>query len=248
MFVQLQLLDRLETGIMIQAEQNTSKIVVIIPAYNESGDMAGVIRAVLSHGIFSVIVVDDGSTNQLAESLVRLPIIYLKHRVNLGQGAALQTGMAFARKMDADLAVTFDADGQHDASDLPALIAPILEQEADVVFGSRFLEKKVSRMSFGRKMVLQMARVVNFIFSGLLLSDAHNGLRAFNKRALEKIEITENRMAHASEILFQVKQHNLSFIEVPVHIQYTPYSHKKGQSGFDGLRVFIDIVLHKLFG
>jgi polyprenyl-phospho-N-acetylgalactosaminyl synthase len=233
---------------MLTLQQNKDKIVVIIPAYNEGGELLRVIRSVLSHGIFTVIVVDDGSAHRLDSALHQFSIFYLRHRVNLGQGAAIQTGLEFARSMDADLAITFDADGQHDAEDLPALIAPILEQETDVVFGSRFLEKKVSKMSFRRKMVLTLARIVNFLFSGLLLSDAHNGLRAFNKSALEKIEITENRMAHASEILFLVKKHRLRFKEVPVHISYTTYSNKKGQSGFDGLKVFIDIVLHKLFG
>ena len=81
-----------------------------------------------------------------------------------------------------------------------------------------------------------------------MLSDAHNGLRALNKTALEKIRITENRMAHASEILFQVKKYRLRFKEVPVHISYTRYSYKKGQTGLDSIKVFIDIVLHKLFG
>ena len=232
---------------MLNPDQNNSKLTVIIPAYNETGEIFRVIRRILSHGIFTVIVVDDGSTNNLHEQLNHLPIHYLRHRTNLGQGAALQTGIIFSKRIGAELAVTFDADGQHDASDLPALIEPILEKETDVVFGSRFLEKKASQMSGARKLLVQIARIVNFLFSGLLLSDAHNGLRAFNKTALEKIEITENRMAHASEILFQVKQHHLRFKEVPVHISYTPYSHKKGQSGHDALKVFIDIVLHKLF-
>ena len=220
---------------------------MIIPSYNESGEIERVVRSILSHGIFTIVLVDDGSTTRLDEQVKDLPVYCLRHRTNLGQGAALQTGMVFSKKIGAELAVTFDADGQHDASDLPALIEPILEKDADVVFGSRFLAKKASQMSGTRKLLVQIARIVNFLFSGLLLSDAHNGLRAFNKTALEKIEITENRMAHASEILFQVKHHRLRFKEVPVHISYTAYSHKKGQSGLDALKVFIDIVLHKLF-
>ena len=174
--------------------------------------------------------------------------LYLRHRVNLGQGAALQTGLEFARKMKAEIVITFDADGQHDPGDLETLLAPLLENQADIVFGSRFLEKKVSSLSLRRKWVLQLARLINFLFSGLMLSDAHNGLRALNKTALEKIRITENRMAHASEILFQVKKYRLRFKEVPVHISYARSSYKKGQTGLDSIKVFIDIVLHKLFG
>jgi hypothetical protein len=98
-----------------------------------------------------------------------------------------------------------------------------------------------------KKVVLHTARLINYIFSGLLLSDAHNGLRAFNATALQKITITENRMAHASEILFEIKKHKLRFKEVPVTISYTAYSKKKGQSIWDSVRILFDLILHKLF-
>src|SRR5262245_4714215 len=112
---------------MISTDQHISKLFVIIPAYNETGEIVRVIRSVLSQGIFSVVIIDDGSSNGLKQQLIGLPVYYLRHRANLGQGAALQTGMTFSMKMGAELVVTFDADGQHNASDLPSLIQPILE-------------------------------------------------------------------------------------------------------------------------
>ncbi len=176
-----------------------------------------------------------------------MPVHYLYHRINLGQGAALQTGIDYARKMNPDIIITFDADGQHTINDFTALIMPILRQEADIVLGSRFLPDSGTILSFPKRMVLQVARFVNFLFSGLLLTDAHNGLRALNRKAYEKISIRENRMAHASEILFEIRKHQLRFMEVPVHIFYTDYSKQKGQSVFDSIKILFDLILHKLF-
>src|SRR4029079_19417277 len=126
------------------------------------------------------------------------------------QGAALQTGIDYAKMLEADIVVTFDADGQHSAADVKTLVEPLLKNEVDIVLGSRFLTTNTD-IPFPRKIVLQVARWVNFLFTGILLTDAHNGLRALGKRGLEKITITENRMAHASEILFEIKKQNLKF-------------------------------------
>jgi polyprenyl-phospho-N-acetylgalactosaminyl synthase len=195
----------------------------------------------------AIIVVDDGSAEPIRKSLADFPVTILRHRANLGQGAALQTGIVYARKLDADIVITFDADGQHNAEDVAGLIAPIVQNQADIVLGSRFLPESQTRLAFSRKFVLQTARLINYLLSGVLLSDAHNGLRALNKTALEKINLTENRMAHASEILFEIKRHELRYIEVPVLIKYTDYSKQKGQSTHDSIKVLFDLVLHKLF-
>jgi len=195
----------------------------------------------------AIIVVDDGSAEPIRKSLADFPVTILRHRTNLGQGAALQTGIVYARKLDADIVITFDADGQHNAEDVAGLIAPIVQNQADIVLGSRFLPESQTRLALSRKFVLQTARLINYLLSGVLLSDAHNGLRALNKTALEKINLTENRMAHASEILFEIKRHELRYIEVPVLIKYTDYSKQKGQSTHDSIKVLFDLVLHKLF-
>jgi glycosyltransferase involved in cell wall biosynthesis len=176
-----------------------------------------------------------------------LPVVLLEHKVNLGQGAALQTGLTYARKLNTDIVITFDADGQHNEEDIKSLIAPIITNVADVVLGSRFLPDNVSRVPLTKRFILQFARIINFLFSGVLLTDAHNGLRALNRTALAKINLTENRMAHASEFLFEIKKHKLRWKEIPVHIRYTEYSIQKGQKTWDSIKVLFDLLLHKLF-
>jgi glycosyltransferase involved in cell wall biosynthesis len=225
---------------------NPDQILVIVPVYNEGAEMLRTITQLIDAG-YKVIVVDDGSATPIKESIAHLPVTILRHRVNLGQGAALQTAFAFAKKLHPFVVITFDADGQHDANDIPAMIAPIREQRADIVLGSRFLPESGNGMSSSKKWLLQVARFINFLLSGTLLSDAHNGFRAMNRLALEKIELTENRMAHASEILFETRKHKLRFCEVPVNIRYTDYSKQKGQSAPDSIKVLFDLVLHKLF-
>lgn len=228
------------------AEAHHKKIVVVLPVYNEGPVIRQVITSLLKI-VTTIVVVDDGSAVPVIEQLRDLPLVLLQHRVNLGQGAALQTGLAYARKLNADIVITFDADGQHNEEDIKSLIAPIIINEADVVLGSRFLPDSVSRVPFTKRFILQFARIINFLFSGVLLTDAHNGLRALNNVALAKITLTENRMAHASEFLFEIKKHKLRYKEIPVHIRYTDYSIQKGQKARDSIKVLFDLLLHKLF-
>lgn len=222
-------------------------IVVVMPAYNENGMVRQTAELLLQQGIRALIIVDDGSDTPVIHLVHDLPVIVLRHKVNLGQGAALQTGFSHAKKLNADILVTFDADGQHDVQDIPALVAPLRGQEADIVLGSRFLPGSGAHPGFSKKIVLKLARLINFLLSGALLSDAHNGFRALNREALQKIMLTENRMAHASEILFETRRHKLRYCEVPVHIRYTEYSKQKGQSAWDSIKILFDLVLHKLF-
>jgi glycosyltransferase involved in cell wall biosynthesis len=222
------------------------KIVVVVPAYNEGPVIRQVVTSLLKI-VTTIIVVDDGSAVPVIKQLHDLPLVILHHKVNLGQGAALQTGLTYAKKLNADIAITFDADGQHSEEDIKSLIAPLITNEADVVLGSRFLPDSVSKVPFTKRFILQFARIINFVLSGILLTDAHNGLRALNRAALAKINLTENRMAHASEFLFEIKKHELRCREIPVHIRYTDYSIQKGQRAGDSIKVLFDLLLHKLF-
>ena len=222
-------------------------ILIIIPVYNEKTTIRSVVTELIANPNNRVIIVDDGSTEDIFTELHNLHVYYIRHRMNLGQGAALQTGFDFARQIACDVIITFDADGQHDHRDLPALITPVLRNEADIVFGSRFIDAGRTHIPRTRKYILKLARLVNFLFTGVLLSDAHNGLRAFHPKLLHILRLTENRMAHATEILYLVKKHKLSYCEAAVQIRYTAYSKHKGQGDWNSVRIFSDLVLHKIF-
>ena len=222
------------------------KIYVVIPSFNENSVIRTVVEELLTFG-YEVVVVDDGSSISLNKVLAGLPIFLLQHEVNMGQGAAIQTGLEFALSQGASFIITFDADGQHHAEDIDRLLKPLREDRYDIILGSRFLEGSVHNMPTKRKFLLQFGRRLNYLFTGLLLSDAHNGLRAMNHKAAESIKITENRMAHATEILALIRKNRLRYAELPVRVTYSEYSKKKGQALGSSFRIFFDLLLNKIF-
>ncbi len=225
---------------------NNASVYIIVPAYNEQEVLNKTISALVTLA-YSVVVVDDGSTMNLKEYVKELPVYFLQHQINLGQGAALQTGNQFALKMGAEYIVHFDADGQHQLSDIEKLLQPLIDKECDITLGSRFLNQQEKEVPGGKRAIIHTARYINYMFTGILLSDAHNGLRAMNKKSAGLMVLTENRMSHASEILFLIKKHRLKIKEIPVSILYTNYSKKKGQSIWNSIRILFDLLLHKLF-
>lgn len=226
---------------------DSSKIFVVVPSFNEAKQLRHTLAPLIEQG-YSVVVVDDFSTDSTAQTIQDLPVYYLRHPINLGQGAALQTGMNFSVQQNANYIVHFDADGQHNYREIPLLINALQTQAADVALGTRFKRPEdVAAIPTFRRFILRVAILVNGIMTGLWLSDAHNGFRAFTKEAASKIKITENRMAHATEILSLIKQQHLKVVEVPVHIEYTDYSKLKGQSSSNSINILIDLILNKLF-
>ena len=212
---------------------------VVIPAYRESR----VVRAVVEqlHGICPrIVVVDDGSKDETGPEARASGATVLTHVVNLGQGAALQTGIDFALLQGADYIFTFDADGQHDPESLKVLAETMRSTGADVVLGSRWLGR-VEDMPPLRRAILRLAVVFTRLHSGLGVSDTHNGLRLFTRAAALRIRITQPRMAHASEILAQIGSSKLRFAEAPVTVRYTEYSLRKGQKVSGMFRVLLDI-------
>lgn len=220
-------------------------VFVVIPCYNESPEvLCGVVESLLGCG-YEVVVVDDGSERAASAAVSGLAVHSLRHAVNLGQGAALQTGMEYCRRLGADVVVHFDADGQHDVADIPRLLEA-LASGADVALGSRFLPGSESNMPRGRRLLLRLARLVNGVLTGLWLTDAHNGLRAFRGQALTCIDLHENRMAHATEILEQIRRGGLRVQEVPVTVRYTDYSRGKGQRWSGAVTILLDLLLGRL--
>ncbi len=222
------------------------RVFVVIPSYNEGKVIRQTIRSLPDQ--YHVVLVDDASTDDTINAVRDLPIYYLRHDINLGQGAALQTGMDFARQQGADIVVHFDADGQHNPADIQSFIDVLQTRQVDVVLGSRFLRNDDLRaIPQLRRMLLRVARIVNGLLTGLWLSDAHNGFRVMNRRALTAIQLKENRMAHASEILMQIRRQQLRYVEMPTHIVYTDYSQVKGQRWQGAIDIMIDVFINKYF-
>lgn len=209
---------------------------VVIAAFNEGAVIRGVVAELVEAG-WSVVLVDDGSVDRTAFEAREGGATVLRHVVNLGQGAALQTGIDYAVRRGADYIVTFDADGQHRCEDIPALLAALAD--ADVALGSRFLGS-VEGASLRRKALLKTAVVMSNKLSGLRLSDAHCGLRAFRAEVAPKLRIRQDRMAHASELLRKISTSGARVVEVPVTVKYTEHSMRKGQTGFQAVRILFD--------
>jgi polyprenyl-phospho-N-acetylgalactosaminyl synthase len=220
------------------------RVFVVIAAYNEAATIRDVVKRVLVH-YPCVVVVDDGSTDGTLRLLQDLDIFRLRHVINRGQGASLQTGIRFALRQGADVIVTFDADGQHHEKDIPVLVDPILRNECDVCLGSRFLGV-AHNMPFSRRLVLGGGIAFARIVSGVRVTDVHNGLRALSRTAAESLHIATDRMAHASEILDHLKRKKLRFKEVPVDIYYSRGTLEKGQSSWNALRIAFEVFYTKI--
>lgn len=213
---------------------------VVVPLYNESTVVGDVIRD-LRTAFPCVVAVDDGSSDDSAQVAREAGAVVVQHPINLGQGAAIQTGFDAALRLGAQFVVTFDSDGQHQRSDAEAMVERLRADEADVVFGSRFLDGR-TRPGLVKRTVLRGAILYSNLTTGVHLSDTHNGLRALNRRALGAIHIRQNRMAHASEIIEQVGRADLRWVEHPVHILYTDYSRAKGQSVFNAVNILTEMI------
>jgi glycosyltransferase involved in cell wall biosynthesis len=219
------------------AVAGTSDAYVVIAAFNEARVIRGVVGEVAALG-YPVVVVDDGSNDDTAACARVAGVTVLRHAVNLGQGAALQTGIEYALRRGARSVVTFDADGQHSVEDLPALLAALATH--DVALGSRFLGKPVVGASRSRRLLLRTATTLSNRMTGMTLTDAHCGLRAFRASAAPALAITQDRMAHASELLRKIRTSGLRVIEVPVTVKYTEHSLRKGQTGLQAVRILFD--------
>jgi polyprenyl-phospho-N-acetylgalactosaminyl synthase len=223
----------------LQLKDRVMKIFIIVPAYNEESRIGEVI-ADISKYADKVVVVDDCSTDNTVKKVRGKNVVLLRHAVNLGQGAAIQTGFDYAKLSGAEVIVTFDADGQFLASEIPAMIKPIIENKADITLGSRFKGKTIN-MPLLRKVVLKVGIIFTYIFSGIKLSDTHNGFRALRRNAIDRLEITQNRMAHASEIIDKIAKSGLSYVEVPVTVKYNT-DMKKGQTNLNAIRIIASLI------
>lgn len=219
-----------------------NRTVCIIPMYNESEVIFDVVTT-LKETFPNVICVDDGSTDNSAEVATQAGATVIQHAVNIGQGAALATGFAWvSNRSQFEYVITFDADGQHRPSDALALVTKLKHDGLDIVFASRFLDHGSEEVPQFKAILLKSVAYFTKFFTDVQLSDAHNGLRALTVAASRKLLITQNGMAHASQIVSLVLKSNLKYSEIPVRVLYTPYSRSKGQSILNSVNIVLDLI------
>ena len=220
---------------------------VVVPVFREEAVVGSVVAA-LRESFPHVVCVDDGSRDGSAAVAAAAGARVVRHPVNLGQGAALQTGMEFALLDPAcRYLVTFDADGQHRVADAARMVELLPTGGYDVVLGSRFLGDATG-LTPGRRLLLRTAAALTRLTAGIPVTDAHNGLRAMTREFAVRLDITMPGMAHASEITEAVGRLRARWVEVPVTIDYTDYSRGKGQRSINSVNIAFDLSVHQLFG
>lgn len=221
-----------------------SNTAFVIPVYNEEQVIYGVAKSVLKQFKY-VVCVNDGSRDNSSNEIVRSGAYLVEHPINMGQGAALQTGIEFARQLPVEYFVTFDADGQHRIVDVKAMLKEIQKGEFDIILGSRFLGSTIG-MSPSKRLILKLGIQFSNVMSGLKLTDTQNGLRLFNRSVAETIQITLPDMSHASEIVEIIANKKYRYTEIPVTIEYTDYSKAKGQGLMNAINIGFDTLLRRI--
>lgn len=224
---------------------SNSDVWVVVPVFNEAPVVRGVLEG-LRANFDNVVAVDDGSTDGSAAEIEASGAHLVHHPFNLGAGAALQTGVTFALlDPGARYLVTFDADGQHRVEDAVSMVERLRSTPVDVLIGSRFLGA-ATNMRLSRRFLLKSARLFDRASSGIALTDAHNGLRAFTRRFAELLELRVADMGWASEFLTRLAQSGLPYAEHPVTVEYTSYSLAKGQPSINSVNIGMDVVLNRM--
>jgi glycosyltransferase involved in cell wall biosynthesis len=219
---------------------DTSGVWIIVPAFNEAqviGDVVADLRSVFAN----VVCVDDGSSDDTAGVALRSGAHVVRHPVNLGQGAAIQTGVEYARRRSgAEIFATFDADGQHRVKDVARMAQRLARGDADIVIGTRFAGDITSNTPPLKRVILRAAAWLSPSSRRLGLTDAHNGLRVFNRTVAENLNLTMNGMSHAGEFIKLIDENRWRAVEEPVEILYTDYSMSKGQPLLNGVNIVFD--------
>ena len=203
------------------------QIAIVIPVYNEAEVIAEVLQEIPGARGYTTIVVDDGSGDDTFVNASLHATLTIRHRINRGKGAAVKTGVMAANLLEADVVVTMDGDGQHDPSDIEPLVAPILKSNADVVLGSRMLNR--SEMPVIKKIANFMGNFFTWLFYGIWVTDSQSGFRAYSKYAALIIDTKADKYEYDSKVIREIKTNRLKFAEVPVQTRYTDYSKGKKQ-------------------
>ncbi len=204
--------------------------------------MIGSVVSGLRQSFPFVVCIDDGSSDNSVEAARAAGAVVVKHPINLGQGASLQTGFDFALSDPLMSEVlTFDADGQHLVEDAIGMVLKLRAENLDIVVGSRFLDDRTQLTPLKRG-VLRLAALYTRVTTGMALTDSHNGLRVIGRQLLKEINLRQNRMAHASELIDQIGGNKARWAEFPTHIVYTDYSKAKGQSVLNSINILVELL------
>ena len=225
------------------ADYQEKKIFIVIPAYNESRVIQGVINEVKSAGYENTIVVDDGSEDNTREKASSIPgVTALKHFINRGKGAAVKTGIEAAKILDADVAVTMDGDGQHNPEDIGKMLN-LISEGYDVVLGTRLKNSK--GMPFYKIIANHIGNFFTWIIYGLWVTDSQSGFRAYSRRAMELIDTKTDKYEYDSEVIREIYRHKLKYAEIPIEVRYTEYSmgKKQKQSLKNGIKTLIKMFI-----
>lgn len=217
------------------------KISIIIPTWNEEKNIANVLSSLIEKHE-NIIIVDDGSSDKTVEIAKQFPVTILSHIINRGQGASLQTGNEYAISRGADIIVHFDGDGQFLIKEIDDLINPIINENYDIVFGSRFMEKESKIPWFKKNVLFKMGKIINRIFFNIKTTDPQSGFRAMTRNTAEKIKIEHDQMAHCSEILHKSFKYKLKIKEVPMTVIYNEF----GQNLSGGVTIIKDLIIKKI--
>lgn len=220
-------------------------VAFVVPVYNEAEVIGSVIEGIHTT-CPNVVCVNDGSSDTSADEIVKAGAFLVNHPINMGQGAALQTGIEFARMLPGvNRFVTFDADGQHRVEDAVRMLRVLDSTDMDIVLGSRFLGSAVGASRIKRLLLKAAVRFSN-LTSGVRLTDAHNGLRVFNRHVADTLRIKAPDMTHASEIIELIARNKYRYVEVAVTIDYSDYSVAKGQPAVNAVNIAVDTLLRKV--
>ncbi len=225
------------------------QLVIVIPAHNEAQSIKHVIKSIPKSlpGIdkITTIVVDDHSADETRKIAEKVGARTFRHNLNLGAGGATLTGIEAAKRLNADIVVTLDADGQHDPADIADVIKPIVRHEVDFVLGSRLIEKSKAMPAY-KKVGNFLLNLVTYLFFHIWVTDSQSGFKAFSKQALATIELSSNGYEFCSEVVGEVKRHRLRYLEVPITTIYSSYSKRKGQHPLNAINIFLGLLTRNI--
>jgi len=193
-------------------------ILACIPAYNEESHIENLVKSAKSH-VDSVLVCDDGSTDDTAKLAKKAGATVISHKTNKGYGAAIISLFEYARDNNAEIMITFDGDGQHNPDQIPLLLDTLTQHNVDVVIGSRFLNQNTEAPGYRKRGIKIITSAANY-GTDLKVSDSQSGFRAYSKNAIDAIHPTEDGMSISTEILLKISNKGLSLAEVPITISY----------------------------